>query len=190
MFVTTSELVPLADIGRRMDRVSRRRPATATALPVDLAELFREQWTPMVRLGVLLVGDLGAAEDAVQDAFAALPNNPRLPSDHDALIAYLRGTVVNRCRSALRHRYVVFRSRAYAAPGPDAVDPSAAIDEDAATLAALKTLPRRQREVLVLRYWADMSHADIAEVLHVAVGTVKSAASRGLSALRIQLEEQ
>ncbi len=161
---------------------------TAPAALLDVTALFEKQWRPMLRLAILLVGDRGAAEDAVQDAFVALQRNPHAPADPDAAVAYLRATVVNRCRSMLRHRYVVNRFAAAAAP-PDEADPSLAVDSDAATLRALQSLPRRQREVLVLRYWADLSHAQIAAILNIAVGSVKSAASRGLAALRIELEE-
>ncbi len=158
------------------------------AASLDVTALFEQQWRPMLRLAILLVDDRGAAEDAVQDAFVALQRNPRAPADPDAAVAYLRATVVNRCRSVLRHRYVVNRFAASAAPLDDA-DPSLAVDSDAATVRALQSLPRRQREVLVLRYWADLSHAQIAAILNIAVGSVKSAASRGLAALRIELEE-
>jgi RNA polymerase sigma-70 factor (sigma-E family) len=155
---------------------------------LDVAALFRGQWRPMVRLAVLLLDDLGAAEDVVQDAFVALQHNRRVPSDPQAAVAYLRTTVVNRSRSALRHRYVVSRFRQRQTVLPN-VEPASAIDENDATLRALRALPQRQREVLVLRYWADLTHADIAQTLGIAEGSAKSAASRGLAALRNQLEE-
>lgn len=129
----------------------------APLVELDVAGLFRSQWRPMLRLAVLLVDDLGVAEDAVQDAFVALQRNHRVPPDSEAALAYLRVTVLNRCRSVLRHRYVVSRFGQQPGRAPDALDPSLAIDSDAATLLALRSLPRRQREVLVLRYWADMS---------------------------------
>lgn len=186
--MTSSELIPLVDAAWRISRAPVTRDGVASAAEVDISALFREQWKPMVRLAVLLVDDVGVAEDAVQDAFVALQKNRGVPSDHDATVAYLRAIVVNRCRSTLRHRYVVARFRSQPAASVETIDPGVALDEDPATLAALRTLPRRQREVLVLRYWADLPHAEIAEVLHIAVGSVKSAASRGLAALRTQLE--
>lgn len=159
------------------------------AVALDVTALFETQWRPMLRLAILLIDDRGAAEDAVQDAFVAMQRNRRAPADPDAAVAYLRATVVNRCRSVLRHRYVVNRFASLPVTQSDVEDPSLAIDSDAATLKALQSLPRRQREVLVLRYWVDLPHAEIAAILNIAVGSVKSAASRGLAALRIQLEE-
>ena len=159
------------------------------AVTLDVTALFEQQWRPMLRLAILLIDDRGAAEDAVQDAFVALQRNRRTPANPEAALAYLRATVINRCRSALRHRYVVNRFTALPSPIREDVDPSVAVDADAATLRALQSLPRRQREVLVLRYWADLPHAQIAATLDIAVGSVKSAASRGLAALRTQLEE-
>ena len=181
-------MIPLVDADWR-SRAPGRQDASVRSAELDVTALFREQWKPMVRLAVLLVDDVGVAEDVVQDAFVALQKNRGVPSDHDGTVAYLRAIVVNRCRSTLRHRYVVARFRSQPPPPVNLIDPSVALDEDAATLAALRTLPRRQREVLVLRYWADLPHAEIADVLHIAVGSVKSAASRGLAALRLQLEE-
>lgn len=159
------------------------------AVALDVTALFEAQWRPMLRLAILLVNDRGAAEDTVQDAFMALQRNRRAPADPDVAVAYLRATVVNRCRSVLRHRYVVNRFASQPTTNSEATDPSLTIDSDAATLKALQSLPRRQHEVLVFRYWADLPHAEIAAILNIAVGSVKSAVSRGLAALRTQLEE-
>jgi RNA polymerase sigma-70 factor (sigma-E family) len=155
---------------------------------LDVDALFRTQYRPMVRLAVLLVDDLAAAEDVVQDSFVAMQRNGRAPVEPDAAMAYLRTTVVNRCRSVLRHRYVVARFRRRPHAVTDVVDPTLAVDEDSAMLDALRTLPQRQREVLVLRFWADLTHAEIATVLGIAEGSAKSAASRGIAALRTHLE--
>ena len=155
---------------------------------VDIAEIFRLQYTAMVRLAVLLVDDRGTAEDVVQDAFVGLQRHRQAPADHDAAVAYLRAAVVNRCRSTLRHRYVVARYLRRTEFADTTVDPTGAVAEDEALLEALRTLPQRQREVLVLRYWADLTHADIARTLQLAEGSVKAAASRGLAALRARME--
>ena len=155
---------------------------------IDVAELFRLHYTAMLRLAVLLVDDRGTAEDAVQDAFVGLQRHRDVPADPDAAVAYLRAAVVNRCRSTLRHRYVVAKFLRRAQLDDAGPDPTSAVAEDDALLEALRTLPQRQREVLVLRYWADLTHADIARTLHLAEGSVKSAASRGLAALRARME--
>jgi RNA polymerase sigma-70 factor (sigma-E family) len=137
---------------------------------------------------VLLVDDVASAEDVVQDVFAGLLHNRSLRDPGKAL-GYLRQAVVNRCRSALRRRRT---ARAYTPPDdtpPDGPDDLAVLSEEhRAVLAALDTLSPRQREVLVLRYWSDLSEGEIAEALGISRGTVKSTASRALTALERNLE--
>lgn len=172
----------------RMAEISTYKSGSAAAgdTSLDLGALFRSQWRPLVRLAYLLTSDASAAEDIVQDAFVALQHNSNAPRDEN-VTAYLRRTVVNRSRSTLRHRYVVGRFLA-AQHGAGPSEPGVAVDKDVTMLATLRSLPRQQREVLVLRYWADLPHADIADLLGLSVGAVKSTASRGLAALRTQME--
>ena len=149
-----------------------------------LLGLYASQRPALVRLAVLLVDDKAAAEDVVQDAFLALQRRWHAV-DPRAAAGYLRTSVVNGARSLHRRRLV---ARRYAWLGDLGEAPSADLaallaDEHREVLAALRRLPRRQREVLVLRYWSELSEAEIAEVLGVARGTVKSSASRGLAAL-------
>ena len=137
---------------------------------------------------MLLVDDLPTAEDVVQDAFSALTRVwPQLVDD-GAVRAYLRTCVVNGARSVLRRRRT---ARAYVPPlepaQPGADDAAVMAEEHREVIMALADLPDRQREVLVLRYWSDLSEADISEALAVSKGTVKSSASRGLAALRARL---
>ncbi|HEX6443746.1 MAG TPA: SigE family RNA polymerase sigma factor [Streptosporangiales bacterium] len=154
-----------------------------------VTELYSAHYRSLVRLAVLLVRDLESAEDIVQDAFVAMHGAWRRLRDHERALPYLRQAVVNRARSALRHRKVEIK---YAPkPGPDA--PSAeygalgALERDA-VLAALDRLPTRQRETLVLRYYSDLSEAQIAEAMGISRGAVKSHASRGMNALRELLD--
>jgi len=155
------------------------------APPIDLTHLYATQRLPLVRLATLLVDDLPSAEDVVQDAFMALHKRQHLLRSPEAAAGYLRTSVINGCRSALRRRRVRRRHpEAELLPAGSAVDDQLlAAEEHGRVLAAVRTLPRRQREVLVLRYWSDLSEADIAATLGVAVGTVKSNASRGLARL-------
>jgi RNA polymerase sigma-70 factor (sigma-E family) len=154
----------------------------------ELADLYAAQRLSLVRLAVLLVDDLASAEDVVQDAFAAFAARPEL-RHRDAAVGYLRTAVVNRSRSALRRRRT---ARAYVAPrdaapaGPD--DRCLLADEHREVLSALDQLAPRQREVLVLRYWSELSEAEIAEALGISRGAVKSTASRALDALEKILE--
>lgn len=150
-------------------------------------QLYDEQYVRLVRLAVLLLGDLGRAEEVVQDSFVAVHRRWDRLEGAD-LAAYLRTTVVNRSRSLLRHLRVVARHPADlpgVGPGAD----SGVLDRArrAAVLEALAALPRRQREVLALRYYLDLSESEIAETLGISRGAVKSHASRGAAALRARL---
>jgi RNA polymerase sigma-70 factor (sigma-E family) len=152
--------------------------------------LYSANYRSLVRLSVLLVRDISTAEEVVQDAFVAMHNAWRRLRDPEKALSYLRQSVVNRSRSVLRHRAVVEK---YAPKGlPDA--PSAengAITELERTevIKALGELPTRQREALVLRYYADLSEAEIASTMGISRGAVKSHTARGMAALRSVLEQ-
>ena len=151
---------------------------------VDITELYAAHRLALVRLAVLLVDDVASAEDVVQDAFAALARRPDAVRDPSRALAYLRVSVVNAARSALRRRRT---ARAYSPPHdtspPTPEDSAVLAEEHREVIAALQTLPPRQREVLVLRYWSNLSEAEIARTLEISQGTVKSTASRALAAL-------
>jgi RNA polymerase sigma-70 factor (sigma-E family) len=153
-------------------------------------ELYATHYRRLVRLSVLLVRDPETAEEVVQDSFVAMHGRWRSLRDPDRGLAYLRQTVVNRSRSVLRHRGVQARH------APEPLPDHHGADEDAVTaerrrevLDALRELPGRQREVLALRYYLDLSEAEIASTLGISRGAVKSHASRGAAALRQLLED-
>jgi len=155
--------------------------------------LYAAHWRRLVRLAVLLVRDQPLAEDVVQDAFVAMHGRWRRLRDPDKALAYLRRCVVNGSRSALRHRGVVERHAAgeqVLEPVPGADETTAVRARRAVVLEALRTLPTRQREVLALRYYLDLSEADIADALGISRGAVKSHASRGAAALRALLADE
>jgi RNA polymerase sigma-70 factor (sigma-E family) len=167
----------------------------APAVPADLGEpgideLYAHRRLPLVRLALLLVDDLPTAEDVVQDVFAALyrRHGERL-TGLDNPDAYLRTSVVNTSRSVLRRRRTV-RAHVPEREGhaPSAEEPVLLREEHGEVIAALHRLTRRQREVLVLRYWSHLSEAQIADTLSLSRGAVKSTASRALAALRRELE--
>jgi RNA polymerase sigma-70 factor (sigma-E family) len=166
------------------------------ALDADTAleELYAAHWRGLVRLAVLLLRDQGVAEEVVQDAFVAMHGRWRWLRDPDKALAYLRQTVVNRSRSALRHRGVVERYAARQRPGLSVAEPADAAtllsDRRTAVLDALRELPGRQREVLVLRHYLELSEEEIAETLGISRGSVKAHASRGSAALRRLLADQ
>lgn len=157
-----------------------------------LAQLYAAHWRSLVRLAVLLVRDTGLAEEVVQDSFVAVHARWRRLRDPDRALAYLRQTVVNRSRSVLRHRGVVERHVARGGADPDSPgSDAAALDGERrdVVLAALGSLPDRQREVMALRYYAELSESEIAEALGISRGSVKSHASRGAAALRAALAD-
>ena len=169
------------------------RSADRPAWDADTAleQLYAAHWRRLVRLSVLLVRDVGTAEEIVQDAFVAVHARWAKLRDPDLALAYLRQAVVNRSRSALRHRAVVRRQAARepmpsTAPGAD--EPTLATARRSAVLQAMRELPQRQREVLALRYYLDLSEAEIAETLGISRGAVKSHASRGSASLRTLLD--
>jgi RNA polymerase sigma-70 factor (sigma-E family) len=147
--------------------------------------LYGTHWHPLVRLATLLTRDASVAEELVQDAFVSLHRRWSSLDDPGAAHGYLRTAVVNNARSALRHRGVEERHRQPGPPEPSGPEERAVQStEDARVLAALHGLSRRQQEVLVLRYYADLSEHDIATTLGMTRGAVKSHAHRGLAALR------
>jgi len=151
--------------------------------------LYAQHWANLVRLGTLLVRDRGAAEDVTQDAFVALHGRWDQVREHDKALAYLRRSVVNGCHSAGRRTAVAQRHRPEAPPDVASAEISVlATERRSEVFAALATLPRRQREVLVLRHWLDLSETEIASTLRISRGSVKSHSSRGLKALRTTLE--
>jgi len=152
-----------------------------------LEQLYAAHYGGLVRMAVLLLRDQGLAEDVVQDAYVAVHGRwDRI--DPAKAPAYLRQTVVNRSRSALRHRSVVGRHRPEPLPdGAPADHRVLETERRTRVLDALAELPTRQREVLVLRHYLDLSEADIAATLGISRGAVKSHASRAAAALRARL---
>jgi len=148
-------------------------------------QLYAAHWRQLVRLATMLVRDQAAAEDVVQDAFVAMHGKWSRLRDPDKALAYLRQTVVNRSRSALRHRVVVDRHLRSTTSVDVTVDgPGLAGSRREAVLTGLAQLSERQREVLVLRYYLDFSEAQIADALGISRGAVKAHAHRGSAALR------
>ena len=148
-------------------------------------QLYAAYWRQLVRLSTMLVRDQAAAEDLVQDAFVAMHGRWSRLREPDKALAYLRQAVVNRSRSALRHRVVVDRHLRSATPADVTVaGPGLAGSRRDAVLAALAQVSERQREVLVLRYYLDFSEAQIADALGISRGAVKAHAHRGSAALR------
>jgi RNA polymerase sigma-70 factor (sigma-E family) len=156
---------------------------------VGFEEFFRLHFLTLTRLAGLLGAD--DPQDVAQEALARLHARRGGLRDPEAAAAYVRSTVCNLSRSRLRHLGVTRRYAPRLIPVPDAGPEVSAIDSDESrrVLAALALLPRRQREVLTLRYWMELSEQQIADSLGISAGSVKTHASRGLAAIEQQLEE-
>jgi RNA polymerase sigma-70 factor (sigma-E family) len=165
----------------------------ATKWNADLAvtAIYSEHYRSLVRLAAFLVRDVGTAEEVVQDSFVAMHGGWRRLRDSEKALSYLRQSVVNRSRSVLRHRMVVDRNAPKPAPDmPSAEHGAIALLERSAVVSALRSLPARQREALVLRYYGDLSEAQIASAMGISRGAVKSHTARAMAALRVVLERE
>ncbi|WP_106581115.1 SigE family RNA polymerase sigma factor [Murinocardiopsis flavida] len=155
-----------------------------------VTQLYSAHYRPLVRLATLLVRDFATAEEVVQDAFVAMHGAWRRLRDPNKAVAYLRQSVVNKARSVLRHRAVVDKHAPKALPDePSAEHGALGLLERAAVIEALRGLPTRQREAIVLRYYGDFSEAQIADAMGISKGAVKSHTARGIAALRSVLEQ-
>ena len=151
--------------------------------------MYNLHYRALVRLAALLVRDVGTAEEVVQESFLAMYSAMSRLRDEEKVLAYIRQAVVNRSRSVLRHRTVVDRNAPKPPPdAPSSEEEAITMLEHAAVVAALKNLPPRQREALVLRYYSDLTRAEIAVHMGVDNKSVSSYMSRGRSALRKALE--
>ena len=184
-----SAVAPAARPATEATEATEATVATADA-DAGVERLFRERRLALVRLAALLVDDRESAEDVVQDAFAGLHRRWSALESDDAALAYLRAAVVNGSRSVLRRRRTARRAvLPYEWTTVDSADgPVLLADDHRRVLAALATLPNRQREVLVLRYWSELTEAQIAAALGISIGAVKSSASRGRDAIAAVLE--
>ncbi len=155
---------------------------------VELRDLYREHRVPLVRLAALLVGD--EAEEVVHDAFVRTHVAWDRLRDPERALSYLRSAVLNGARSRLRHLRVVERT-VLAHPGLGASAETAVMagEEHRRVIDALRSLPGRQKECLALRYYLDLSEAEIATALGISPGSVKTHVHRGLAALAERLED-
>ena len=162
-------------------------------LPRDRAcavtALFEEHYASLVRMARLLVDDRETAEDVVMDAFASLYRRWTAIRDPAEAHRYVRSCVLNGARSQLRRRRLRRRHESGSSQQEAARDGHETNQADRSTVTQLlETLPYRQRQVLVLRYFVDLTEAQIAYELGVSPGSVKTHASRGLAALARALE--
>jgi RNA polymerase sigma-70 factor (sigma-E family) len=163
-------------------------PGATPAAAAAVTELYHCHALGLTRLAYAVLGDRPAAEDVVQEAFCGLYRSwDRLPS-HDRVLGYLRVSVLNGCRSAIRRSRRTPRPLAEP-PAPSAEAAALAGEEQRAAVTAMRRLPPRQREALALRYLADLPEQETARIMGVSAGTVKSTTARALAALGRMLRE-
>ena len=172
-------------------RASSRRGADGEPTRAVLVEvLFQRHYAELLRLAVVMLGSREAAEDAVQEAFVALHRNRQTLRDSEAAEAYLRSAVLNRCRSWVRRQVTQRAPRPLMLVREQESPEDAAVGRDAvgSLVAVMRTLARRQREVLACRFVLEMSVAETAQLLEISEGSVKAHAHRGLQALQQRIE--
>lgn len=178
-------------IPSQRDGAEETTTAAAGTTVDHLTETYRAHYRSLLGLAALLLDDTASCEDVVQEAFIRVHSARKRVRDPEKTLAYLRQTVVNLSRSALRRR--ILGLKLLSKPMPDAASAEeGAYDqlERRDLIKAMKGLQRRQREVLVLRYFADMTEAQVAETLGISLGSVKAYGSRGIAALRVAMESQ
>ena len=160
-----------------------------------VADLFHARHLELVRLATLLVGDRATAEDVVQDVFVSACARWQRLTENGVAVSYFRTAVVNACRSVHRRRGIARRfgrgaeAALWAEPEPSAESAALLAEDRRRVLQALSRLPDRQREAVVLRFYADLSPADAAKVMGISRITVNNHATRGVAALREALAQ-
>jgi RNA polymerase sigma-70 factor (sigma-E family) len=168
---------------------TRPSQAADTEAERHVTALYQAYALSLARLALLMLGDRDAAQDVVQDAFFGLYRRWGKLASADAAPAYLRASVLNGCRTLLKRR-----SRPVPHAAEEALESAEVAllhtEEQRTMLAAIRRLPARQRETLVLRYYLDMTEDQAAQAMGVSRGTVKSATSRAIAAVGRMLKEE
>ena len=187
--VTKTPVARMAIVPAALVAPGAARPGQSADWAVT--ELYSLHYHRLVRLAALLVRDVASAEDVVQDSFVAMHDGWQRLRDAESALAYLRQAVVNRSRSVLRHRAVVEKYPEKPSPDMPSAEHGALVQlERSAVIATLRKLPGRQREAIVLRYYADFSEAEVAAAMGISCGAVKSHTARAMAALRADLKQQ
>jgi RNA polymerase sigma-70 factor (sigma-E family) len=167
-------------------------PAPAPRAPgspqAAVDSLYRAQAVGLIRLAYIMLGDRGEAQDVVQDAFCGLYRHWDRLANQDGALSYVRRSVLNGCRTVLRRRALGRRVTMYQPPAGSAEAAVLRNEERREVMRAVRQLPGRQREALVLRFYLDLPEQEIARVMGVRPGTVRSATHRALKALGQLLE--
>jgi RNA polymerase sigma-70 factor (sigma-E family) len=183
-----SKRMMMADMGAAGDGRAELPALSALERDATLSALHRDHYRSLVRLACILLDEQGAGEEVVQEAFVQVH---RSWARIEQPLTYLRTTVLNLARSRMRRRLVVRRRvEPTVRPAMSAEEHVVLLSDRQDVLDAVRALPRRQRECIVLRYYLDLSEAEIAATLGISNGSVKSHSHRGLAALATRLEER
>ena len=155
-----------------------------------LTELYRLHALALIRLAYVMLGDRQAAEDVVQDAFAGLYRRWGQLADQAKAVPYLRASVLNGCRSAIRRQRPVMELVELDSAETSAEAVMLAGEQQRVLMRAIRRLPQRQRETLVLRFYLDEPDTEIARLMGVRESTVRSTTHRALAALGRLLGEE
>ena len=164
------------------------QPEVAVGARLDLADLYERSAPGAIRLAYLLTGDRSVAEDITQDAFVRVSGRLAHLREGGAFDAYLRRAVVNLSKNHFRRRAVERAFLERANPASATQGHEQPFVEREATMAALARLPQRQRAAIVLRFYEDLTEDAIAQILRCRNGTVRSLVTRGVQALRADIQ--
>jgi RNA polymerase sigma-70 factor (sigma-E family) len=169
-------------------QAATERADEPSAVDALVVLLFRDEASSLVRLARFFVDDRMAAEDLVQEAFIRLARSAHRIRERERAAAYLRSIVLNLARDHNRRGLVSLRHRPPADPAPPSVEEEVAVRaEQREVIDALRELPRRQRDCVVLRYYLELPVAEIAATLGLSSNSVKTHLQRGLRALGTRL---
>jgi RNA polymerase sigma-70 factor (sigma-E family) len=171
-------LSPVADAG-----------GVGSAVQSAVTAVYEIHALGLIRLAYVMLGDRAAAEDVVQEAFCGLYRRWDRLAAPDKALAYVRSSVLNGCRSALRRRFTTDVSGVHQPLAASAESAALAGEERRQVMRSLRRLPARQREALVLRFYLELSDAEIARQMGIRPSTVRSTTSRALAALARALGE-
>lgn len=155
-----------------------------------LSELYRAHALRLIRLAYVMLGDRQAAEDVVQDAFAGLYRHWGRLTDNAKALQYVRSSVLNGCRTAIRRNRPTLELVDLQHADASAESAMLAYERQQEIMRAIRRLPDRQREALVLRFYLDEPDAEIARLMGIRESTVRSTTHRALAALGRLLREE
>jgi RNA polymerase sigma factor (sigma-70 family) len=183
------EILITAAAQRRSEPIHREVPGVWADRDADpaVSALYDRHYRSLVRLAALLIRDVSTAEELVQDSFAAVCCARPRP-DSDSALSYLRYCVVHRSRAVLRRRAGSTSASESPAGTPSAQQRAMTEPENAAVISALHALPPRQREAIVLSYYADLSEGQTAAAMGISTRAVNSHIARAMAALRTVMD--